>query len=47
MPQAGESLTVDVRIARRFGFIVKFEGEVRSGSERVAGGAVLVRQGTP
>lgn len=47
VPQAGESLTVDVRIARRFGAIVKFEGEVRSGSERVAGGAILVRQGTP
>lgn len=47
VPQAGESLTVDVRIARRFGVIVKFEGEVRSGSERVADGAILVRQGTP
>lgn len=47
VPQAGESLTVDVRLAARFGAVVKFEGEVRCGSERVAGGAILVRQGTP
>lgn len=46
-PEAGESLTIDVRIARRFGAIVKFEGEVRSGSDTVASGAILVRRGGP
>lgn len=45
VPQAGESLQVDVRLTARFGSIVKFEGEVRSGSETVARGAILVRQG--
>lgn len=46
VPRAGETLTVDVRLARRFGPIVRFEGEVRAGAERLAGGAILVRQGT-
>lgn len=46
-PEAGETLTVDVRLAARFGAIVKFEGEVRSGSETVARGAILVRRGSP
>ncbi|HEY3122849.1 MAG TPA: hypothetical protein VGK70_02175 [Thermoanaerobaculia bacterium] len=45
LPQAGESLQVDLRLTARFGSIVKFEGEVRSGSETVARGAILVRQG--
>ncbi len=46
-PQAGESLQVHVRLTARFGLVVKFEGEVRSGSETVARGAILVRQGEP
>ena len=46
-PEAGETLTVDVKLAARFGAIVKFEGEVRSGSETVASGAILVRRGSP
>jgi 3-hydroxymyristoyl/3-hydroxydecanoyl-(acyl carrier protein) dehydratase len=46
IPEAGESLTVDVRLAARFGAIVKFEGEVRSGSETIGGGTILVRQGS-
>ena len=29
------------------GAVVKFEGEVRSGSETVARGAILVRRGSP
>ena len=46
LPRAGETLTVDVRVAARFGAVVKFEGEVQSGAERIAGGAILVREGT-
>jgi 3-hydroxymyristoyl/3-hydroxydecanoyl-(acyl carrier protein) dehydratase len=46
LPQAGETLTVHVRLSARFGAVVKFEGEVRSGAERIAGGAILVREGT-
>jgi 3-hydroxymyristoyl/3-hydroxydecanoyl-(acyl carrier protein) dehydratase len=46
VPEAGESLTIDVRLAARFGAVVKFEGEVLSGSETVARGAVLVRKAT-
>jgi 3-hydroxymyristoyl/3-hydroxydecanoyl-(acyl carrier protein) dehydratase len=45
-PEAGETLTIDVQLVARFGAIVKFEGVVRSGSETVARGAVLVRRGT-
>jgi 3-hydroxymyristoyl/3-hydroxydecanoyl-(acyl carrier protein) dehydratase len=45
-PDAGETLSVDVRLTARFGAIVKFEGSVRSGSETLAHGAILVRQGT-
>jgi 3-hydroxymyristoyl/3-hydroxydecanoyl-(acyl carrier protein) dehydratase len=44
-PQAGESLEVVVRLAARFGAVLKFEGEVRSGTETVARGSILVRQG--
>ena len=44
-PQAGESLEVEVRLAGRFGPAVKFEGEVRSGSESIARAGVVVRQG--
>ena len=47
VPRAGESLTIDVRLSARFGAIVKFEGEVHSGSETIARGAILVRQGAP
>jgi 3-hydroxymyristoyl/3-hydroxydecanoyl-(acyl carrier protein) dehydratase len=47
IPEAGESLTVVVRLSARFGAVVKFEGEVRSGSETVARGAILVRRGSP
>jgi 3-hydroxymyristoyl/3-hydroxydecanoyl-(acyl carrier protein) dehydratase len=47
LPQAGESLQVDVRLTARFGAVIRFEGEVRSGSETVARGAILVRQGEP
>jgi 3-hydroxymyristoyl/3-hydroxydecanoyl-(acyl carrier protein) dehydratase len=46
-PEAGETLTVDVRLSARYGAIVKFEGEVRSGSESIARGAILVRRGSP
>lgn len=45
-PRAGETLRVDVRLAARFGAIVKFEGEVRSDGETIARGRVLVRRGT-
>jgi 3-hydroxymyristoyl/3-hydroxydecanoyl-(acyl carrier protein) dehydratase len=45
LPQAGDRLQIDVRLTRRFGSIVKFEGEVRSGSETLARGRILVRQG--
>ena len=43
-PVPGERLTVHVRLAARFGAIVKFEGEVRSGEESLARGSVLVRR---
>ena len=45
LPEAGESLEVAVRLAARFGAVIKFEGEVRSGSETIARGSILVRQG--
>jgi 3-hydroxyacyl-[acyl-carrier-protein] dehydratase len=45
LPEAGESLEIHVRLAARFGSVVKFEGEARSGSEVVARGAILVRRG--
>ena len=44
-PQAGETLDVVVRLAARFGAVIKFEGEIRSGAETVARGSILVRQG--
>ena len=46
-PRAGETLEVRIRLAARFGQIVKFDGEVFSGSEPVAKGSVLVRRGVP
>jgi 3-hydroxyacyl-[acyl-carrier-protein] dehydratase len=45
LPRAGEALCVDVRLSARFGAIVRFEGEVTSGGEEIARGAVLVRKG--
>lgn len=45
-PEAGETLTVDVKLSARYGAIVKFEGEVRSGSDSIARGAILVRRGS-
>lgn len=44
-PQAGESLDVSVRLSARFGAVVKFDGEVKSGAETVARGSILVREG--
>lgn len=44
-PRAGETLEVDVRLAARFGAIVKFEGEVRSSEGLIARGGILVRKG--
>jgi 3-hydroxymyristoyl/3-hydroxydecanoyl-(acyl carrier protein) dehydratase len=44
-PRAGETLEVRVRLAARFGAIVKFDGEVFCGAESLARGSVLVRQG--
>jgi 3-hydroxymyristoyl/3-hydroxydecanoyl-(acyl carrier protein) dehydratase len=45
LPLAGETLEIAVKLAARFGAIVRFDGEVTSGSEVVARGSVLVRQG--
>jgi 3-hydroxyacyl-[acyl-carrier-protein] dehydratase len=45
-PAAGETLRVEVRLAGRFGAMARFEGEVRSGDETIARGAVLVRKGS-
>jgi 3-hydroxymyristoyl/3-hydroxydecanoyl-(acyl carrier protein) dehydratase len=47
LPEAGESLTIHVRLTARFGAVVKFDGKVRSGSEIIARGAILVRRGSP
>jgi 3-hydroxymyristoyl/3-hydroxydecanoyl-(acyl carrier protein) dehydratase len=44
-PLAGETLEVRVRLAARFGAIVKFDGEVFCGREALARGSVLVRRG--
>lgn len=45
LPRPGDRLEIDVRLTARFGSIVKFEGEVRCGSETLARGGILVRQG--
>lgn len=45
-PRAGETLRVDVRLAAKFGAIVRFEGEVTADGERIARGSVLVRKGS-
>jgi len=44
-PRAGETLEIDVRLAARFGATLRFDGDVRSGSETLARGSVLVREG--
>jgi 3-hydroxymyristoyl/3-hydroxydecanoyl-(acyl carrier protein) dehydratase len=44
-PRAGETLEINVRLAARFGAILKFEGEVRSAKEMIARGGILVRKG--
>ncbi len=44
-PRAGETLEVHVRLTARFGAIVRFDGEVFCGTESLARGSVLVRQG--
>jgi 3-hydroxyacyl-[acyl-carrier-protein] dehydratase len=44
-PRAGETLRVDVRLAARFGAMVRFEGEVRAGDALIARGAIIVRRG--
>ena len=45
-PRAGETLRVDVRLAAKFGAIVRFEGEVTADGEQIARGGILVRKGT-
>jgi len=47
LPEAGETLEVEVRLAARFGPLVRFDGRVSSadGGEEIATGSVLVRQG--
>jgi 3-hydroxymyristoyl/3-hydroxydecanoyl-(acyl carrier protein) dehydratase len=47
IPRVGDALQIDVRLSARFGAIVRFEGVVRCGEERIASGAVLVREGFP
>lgn len=44
-PIAGETLDVTVRLAGRFGAVVRFDGEVASAGETLARGSVLVREG--
>lgn len=44
-PLAGETLDISVRLAGRFGLVVRFDGEVASGGETLARGSVLVREG--
>jgi 3-hydroxymyristoyl/3-hydroxydecanoyl-(acyl carrier protein) dehydratase len=44
VPEAGESLEVDVRLAGRFGPAAKFEGQVRSGGEEIARAGIVVSQ---
>ena len=44
-PAAGETLDISVRLAGRFGLVVRFDAEVTSGGETLARGSVLVREG--
>ena len=45
LPRAGESISISVRLAARFGPVFKFEGEVESAGEAIARGAILIRKG--
>jgi 3-hydroxymyristoyl/3-hydroxydecanoyl-(acyl carrier protein) dehydratase len=45
LPEAGETLEIEVRLAGRFGPLVRFDGRVSSEGREVAAGSVLVRQG--
>jgi 3-hydroxymyristoyl/3-hydroxydecanoyl-(acyl carrier protein) dehydratase len=45
-PRAGETLEIAVHLAARFGAILRFDGEVLSGTDVLARGSVLVREGT-
>ena len=44
-PRAGETLSISVELAARFGTILKFQGEVRGEEGPIARGAVMVRRG--
>ncbi len=44
-PRAGETLEISVRLAAKFGAVVRFDGEVHSDAGVLARGSVLVRQG--
>jgi 3-hydroxymyristoyl/3-hydroxydecanoyl-(acyl carrier protein) dehydratase len=44
-PEAGETLEVEIRLAGRFGPLVRFDGRVSCEGEEIAAGSVLVRQG--
>ena len=44
-PRAGETLEVRVRLAARFGAVVRFDGEVFAEDEAIARGTILVRHG--
>ena len=44
-PVAGETLDISVRLAGRFGLVIRFDGEVASAGETLARGSVLVREG--
>ncbi len=47
LPDPGDLLTIDVRLAGRLGAAVKFEGEITDDTGRkVASGALTVRKGT-
>jgi len=43
-PRAGETLEIRVRLAARFGAVVRFDGEVFGEDETIARGSVLVRK---
>jgi 3-hydroxyacyl-[acyl-carrier-protein] dehydratase len=45
-PRVGEILSIDVRLAARFGSMVRFEGTVSDGGEIIARGQILVRHGS-
>ncbi len=44
-PEPGERLSVDVSLVARYGPVLKFQGTIRHGAERIAAGEILVRQG--